>query len=306
MTELQERLLIVFKVFDQFCRQHNLRYYAAYGTCLGAVRHHGFIPWDDDMDVYMMRADYERLLSLRSELHGTNYRIWEFRDGHYPAPFAKYYSTDCSMWEQRKFPMVIGPWVDIFPIDRWNENNSTNRFFGRYVSTLWNYRKALAQEPWSEIWYDLKQLNCLIVLVKLVKKIIFSPLRGYYFRKTLHNIEKIKETEGDLCCNWGLAKGKIYRDEWFKDVVEMPFEDTVILCPNGYDELLTVEYGDYMTPPSVEHQRGGHPCYYVDIYNKKSLNEIREEIKKTRGHEFDHEKISIRSIIYGLTHRKGI
>ena len=140
MTEFQEKLLQTFEAFSQFCKANNLTYYAAYGTCLGAVRHHGFIPWDDDIDVYMKREDYERLLSVRDQLNGTKWSVSDFRDGNYPYSFGKFYATDCSVWELRQFPFIIGPWIDIFPLDEWEENKEVADLYNDAHYALWNYR----------------------------------------------------------------------------------------------------------------------------------------------------------------------
>ena len=72
---LKKALISTLKGFVNFCEQHNLRYYAAFGTALGAVRHHGIIPWDDDIDVYMPREDYNKFLSLRGTLESSEYEL---------------------------------------------------------------------------------------------------------------------------------------------------------------------------------------------------------------------------------------
>ena len=94
LSEFQVALLKVFKQFAKYCEEYDLTYYAAYGTLLGAIRHQGFIPWDDDIDVYMKREDYDKMIANRKLLEATPYRITYVLDGESPYPFAKFYTTE--------------------------------------------------------------------------------------------------------------------------------------------------------------------------------------------------------------------
>ena len=307
MTEFQEKLLQTFKVFADFCKTNDLKYFAAYGTCLGAVRHHGFIPWDDDIDVYMMRDDYERMLSLRDQLDGSIWKISDFRDGGYPYSFGKFYATDCSIWELRQFPLIMGPWIDIFPIDEWiDDNEDVSKLYNDVHYALWNYRKALSSQTWSEIWYDLIHLRGLNGPIKLVKKCFYSPLKRFYFKKAMTMVGKMKMLKGDMFKDWNDPQKKVYKKEWFNSIYELPFEDTSIACPIGYEDYLTYEFGDYMTPPPPEKRQGGHKCFYIDLKNKKSYKEILTEMKQ-KGALVDSEAkpLSIRVLIDEILHRKG-
>lgn len=105
--------------FDQICRNKGLRYYLAYGTCLGAMRHGGFIPWDDDVDVCMPRDDYERLWSLwqQGEIE-TRYKLTSYRTGDSYSPFFKLVDTSTLVHEAYIHPKwTIGLWIDIFPME---------------------------------------------------------------------------------------------------------------------------------------------------------------------------------------------
>lgn len=306
MTEFQEKLLQTFKVFAEFCKENDLTYYAAYGTCLGAVRHHGFIPWDDDMDVFMLRADYERLLSLRESLRGSVYWVSDFRDGNHPYTFAKFYSTDCSVWELRQFPFIIGPWIDIFPLDEWNDSAKASSLYNDYHYALWKYRKALSKQTWSEIWRDILHLNGFNGPIKLVKKCVFSPFKKYFLSVALALQKQVEDVKGPWFKNWNSPKNRNYNKDWFNSFIELPFEDVTISCLIGYRDYLSYEYGDFMVPPPEDKRSGGHPCYYIDLSNKKTSNEILLELKKIgKLAENEARPLKIKVLIDELLHRRG-
>jgi len=306
MTEFQAKLLETFKVFAKFCKDNNLTYFAAYGTCLGAIRHHGFIPWDDDMDVYMLRPDYERMLSLRDQLNGSIYWVSDFRDGAHPYPFAKFYSTDCSVWELRQFPFIIGPWVDIFPIDQWNDSVEASKLYDDYHYALWKYRKALSTQSWKEIGYDIIHHNGYNGLIKMVKKCVYSPFKKRYLNNSLKVMASVENFQGQYLKDWSHVKKMVYKKEWFLEVIDVPFEDTTICCPTSYDEMLTYEYGDYMTPPPIEKRASTHNLFYCDLNHKKSSDAILEELKQ-RGEMTKTEAapLSLKVLVNELIHRKG-
>ena len=304
MTEYQEKLLVTFKVFDQFCEENNLMYFAAFGTCLGAVRHHGFIPWDDDMDVFMMRTDYERFLSLRYKLIDTSYCIKDFKDGDYPLPFAKFYSTDSSIWEVRKYPYIVGPWIDIFPIDESNDSKAVQTLYGDYKSAFLKYRRALAYVSWDEIWFYVRYGKIFYALTKTVNKCFYTPLKKFYYKRILALINRIGEIHGPYYRYWGvIIDNKSYNKDWFSDIVNVAFEDTFISCPIGYHEYLTTEYGDYMTLPPKEQRQKSHPCLYIDLNNKKTIEEILSEIKILGRNLYQEDKpYTLSGILKGLIH----
>ena len=116
--EIQQHLLGILKAIDQVCREHHLRYYLIAGTMLGAMRHKGFVPWDDDADVAMPRPDYEEFLKHANEWLPERYEL--VRPGHpdnYPYFFARVQDGNTTYIPRRSFPFVGGLPVDVFPID---------------------------------------------------------------------------------------------------------------------------------------------------------------------------------------------
>ena len=105
--QFKEQILHVFKFTVQFLERHNLHYVACGGTVLGAVRHKDFIPWDDDIDIYMPRTDYERLLDLKEECKKEGFDILSLRDKGYYLPFAKISDMHTTLWEEAQFPLSL-------------------------------------------------------------------------------------------------------------------------------------------------------------------------------------------------------
>lgn len=306
MTEFQEKLIQTFKVFVRFCEENGLTYYAAFGTCLGAVRHKGFIPWDDDMDVFMLREDYERMLSSREQLNNSIYRVTDFRDGKHPYTFAKFYSIDCSVWEYKQFQFIIGPWIDIFPLDEWNDKDDTSKLYDDYHYALWKYRKALSVQSWNEIWSDLINRNGYNGLIKLVKKCLYSPFEKSFHNKALDLLNQVIEINGDFYKNWNHKKKIVYQKKWFDGFIEFQFEDTKISCPVGYDDYLSYEYGNYMELPPIESRVSNHRFFYADLKNKKTAEEILKELDQ-KGELSSREAppLSFKVLIDEIVHRKG-
>lgn len=300
LSEHQQLLLKVYKEFVQFCSQHNISFFAAYGTMIGAIRHHGFIPWDDDIDVYMFREDYDKFVSLGSLLPEP-YKIITHKEGKNPYPIAKFYTTEGTIWEYRQFPFIIGPWIDVFPIDEGDLGNpESDAVFEKLHYTMWKYRKAIAYDKWGEIGSDFFHFNVIEGAIKLFKKIRYAPFKEKYINQISDCFDTIKGLKGNTFrCYNNAMKNEVFKREWLQELIEMPFEDTVIKVPCGYDELLTSFYGDYKTPPPEE-KRKGHTVYYIDLNHTKTRDEI---LKENKDAFHDRQSLSVKVLWDEIKHR---
>ena len=135
LKETQSEELRLLTEFDKLCRDHNLQYYLAYGTCLGAIRHKGFIPWDDDTDVYMPRPDYEKLAALNPT--GDDCKLMNRDDPLHCWGFGKFVSTKTYFEEPNcQSPKDYGVFIDIFPVDGMPENSAWARMRFRIICKL--------------------------------------------------------------------------------------------------------------------------------------------------------------------------
>lgn len=301
LSEHQQILLQVYKKFNEFCKQNNITFYAAYGTLIGAIRHHGFIPWDDDIDVFMLREDYERFVSLRNSLNDSSYKLSIYKDGQSPYPFAKFYTTEGTIWEYSQFPFIIGPWIDIFPIDEGDvDDEKANRALERFHYSMWKYRKSIAYASWKDIFKDFTHLNLLDGLMKLFKKIRYVPFKKYYINEIDNRLNEIRSIKGKtLRCYSTALTNEIFDKSWFEKAISVPFEDTTILVPNGYHEFLTSLYGDYMQLPPVE-KRVNHPGYFIDLKHTLTREEI---LKEHRDLLKENSSMSLKVVIDEIKHR---
>lgn len=197
LSPMQEALLKTLKVFDGYCRDFGIKYYAAYGTLLGAVRHHGFIPWDDDIDVYMLRKDYDSFY-LYCTSNNTKLNISEYKKKNSPYAFMKVYLDEGTIWEYKQFPFLIGPWIDIFPLDEGSPENSNEQATKMKLNyTLWKYRKSISDVSFHSIYRHIRNFQVIEAAVDFIKLLRYKPLCGYYIHQINRIINIIKEFKGD-------------------------------------------------------------------------------------------------------------
>lgn len=278
LSEIQKKLLQVFKTFSNFCNENHIQYYAAYGTLIGAIRHQGFIPWDDDIDVFMRRTDYDRFVSLRNATPNC-YEIATYHEGKSPYPFAKFYTIEGSIWEYAHFPFIIGPWVDVFPLDECNGEKKDRAALEGFHYATWKYRKAIAYASWKEIISDIYHGNVMDAGVKMVKKVRYAPFKHRYIKEIESAEHVVRNVKGDELGDYSTAlTNEVFPKSWFDNALIVPFEDTNISVPCGYHQFLSYLYGDYMQLPPEE-KRKSHQPLYMDLKRSLKREEILKEIK---------------------------
>lgn len=256
----QEKLravqLDILRRFISVCDVLSLRWTLAYGSCLGAVRHGGYIPWDDDIDVAMPREDYEKFLENAQTLLGDGYFLQTAKtDPDYPQCFAKIRYTNSTFIETsvKDFKINHGIYIDIFPVTEYKET----RLFDLKVR-----------------YYDLCASRAYYVpnrkkgVKNAVKNLLCLPIGDY--RKARDKKEKLikkAETESTgvvstLCGIWRM--GENVPKYIFESFVKMPFEGIEANVPEKWDEYLTLIYGDYMKLPPEENRIPHHYCEIID------------------------------------------
>lgn len=265
LREIQLEELAILKEFNFFCETHKLHYSLAGGTLLGAVRHKGFIPWDDDIDVCMPRPDYEKFLSLASNF-GANDSSLKV-EGHLTcplrcAPFVKIVNTKISI-NANQLRNKNFLWIDVFPVDGVPSRKSSwlfikMEFLRRLL--IYAFRPSSTKNIFKrciKAFLILKLPQVKLYLCKLMTKLA----KRYEFGK-YENVAVI---------TWGLHGTKeIIPYEAFNKTVKMVFEDLEFPCMGCWEEYLTGLYGNYMQLPP-EDQRSSH---LIDAIVEKNIGDF--------------------------------
>ena len=277
------KLISLFKRLVLFLDEHNLKYYATYGTLLGAVRHQGLIPWDDDVDICMPREDYEKLLSMKKELSMYNLDLCSIHDKGYYMQLAKVHDPESTVWEFKMYPFLFGVYIDIFPLDSTNlEDEAIVKNMHRYNKYFRLYMASLCQEKTidlfrlsvnGDIWYALRHLFA---------KAFLSPFKGSLWRKVKLFEKRISsECEGSKLINYAGVYGKkeIIPASWFDYSVKLPFADFEVSATAEYDSYLRHFYKDYMIYPPEDKRVFKHDCYYLNLKERLTVKQAQERVK---------------------------
>lgn len=287
----KKKLVDTLAAFDKFCRENQLRYFICSGTAIGAIRHKGFIPWDDDIDVQMPREDYERMLAIRSKLNETHYRIKNLGDEEYIYSFAKFYDADTTMVEYQVWDKcVLGLYIDIFPLDEVSGTNEEIRIKRKlYLDLYHTFQRSYLKISMKYILSALVRGD--FSLSMTYTKLKLSESYRHKVRKEFINFEnEWKQEKGDRIfvhnATYALEK-EIFRKYWFDEEVDVEFEGLKVPITKYYDEYLSQLFGDYMQLPPVEKRVSGHSHYYLNLVEGLSAEEVVERIKKGETEKFE-------------------
>lgn len=264
--DVQEIEKNILKYVRDTCINNGLRYYLAYGTLIGAIRHHGFIPWDDDIDIVMPRKDYLRLLNIINADNSYYKVVSVDTNSKFNAPLPKVIDTRTKIVQHYGFieETELGLYIDVFLIDGAGDDYSFA--LGYYDEAYSIYRKWKA----ADTQFLQPNISKLHSLWRWSKNIRYK-IKGYHY--WLNELEKHnKKFSFDdskyvsvLEAGTPGAKRNVWPKSYFGDGVDVIFEGEKYKAPVEYDKLLRLEYGDYMTPPPKEFQVSHH---YADVYWK--------------------------------------
>ena len=244
-------LLDLLFVVDRICKEHDIKYYAIGGTLLGAVRHNGFIPWDDDLDIAMLRKDYNRFLEVaQNELSGKYFLQTTLSDVNYYKEHARLRNSDttgiCEHLELHG--CNNGIYLDILPLE-----NFSNTVRGRLHS---NICRTLGRVLTVKVHHNTRSRNSIRSHLIYGFSFLFNVKITHRFREWLETKNSLKETSevtlGDVWYSMYSRQKLTFNLEDFREVIELPFEIGTIPAPVGYHNILSKEYGDYMKFPPLE------------------------------------------------------
>lgn len=260
MKQVWAAQLEVLNDVDKACRENGIQYFAEWGTLLGAVRHHGFIPWDDDMDICMKRPDYNRFLEIAEKIMPSNYKIYNLKSHNNDGNMvSRIINTDQISYDAEKLkkyhgvPYVIG--LDIFPLDYISDNKEDDELQSNVIvmiSSIMNVIKSiqdnnvqLDEENLTQINMQLSQVEniCGVTINReddIVQQlnILIDRMCGIY-----------RENEAEyitIMLLWVGGKNYRFPKKYYDKAIRIPFENTTIPVPYAYDSILKKKYGDYM------------------------------------------------------------
>lgn len=253
MDQIKERELEILKYVHNFCKKHNLKYFINYGTLLGAVRHKGFIPWDDDIDISMPRKDYMKFIKLFLA-QKSHYKILSiYNNKKYFNNFIKIIDDDTVIEDNRNYKTYkSGVFIDIFPYDRFDNLKVVNSTY--ILESL----KLLSFSKKENIQYNDSKLKDLIrrfffYILKPINPKIFAYINE-------HLIRKYRKKNGKFV---GLLASKfkyneVFYFDTFDELIDIEFEGYAFKAPKNYDKILTKFYGDYNKLPEKNKRYYSH------------------------------------------------
>lgn len=262
-SELKKIQVDILNYFDAFCKKNDICYWIDYGTLLGAVRHKGFIPWDDDIDIAMLRDDYEKaaeLFNLQSQ--GLYLFQTPTNDKTFCYPFGKIINTKTILYEYGKAGIKTGVYIDVFVYD-----NSPNNVKDR--EQLFKRRDLLGHIRRLQLPLR-KELNGLKKLIYILGGFFLRPFPRNFINRVLDwNARKYEKVKTQNVSAFTDPYDPIYfavSKTIFQNLTELEFEGKKYPAPQNYDYWLTVLYGEYMELPPVEKRIHQHTfeAYYKE------------------------------------------
>ncbi len=261
LKELQEIELNILIAFDKVCRDNEIKYSLGYGTLIGAVRHKGFIPWDDDIDVIMVRKEYEKfkvIAKKNKQILDKKYKVLFPSDDGYSYPMIKIIDTETVLYEKYVVREELGVWIDIFPIDYCaHSKKDALKIAKSQLRLCENYFRGRYRSKNDNLYNTMKNLLWLP---------IFRILNGIFKKRLLENEKHFSNNVpmkymGVLV--YIASLNNIYPAEYFEEYTVMQFENKNFMVFKRYDEILSDRYGNYMELPPESQRLAHDPEAYI-------------------------------------------
>ena len=264
LDKLRRKGLEILLYFKDICEKNNLKFYFCGGCCIGAIRHKGFIPWDDDVDIFMPREDYEKLAEIWEEQADTEkYSYVRTTKDHFTRlQFAMISDNETTFIKTRQWDLDTkhGVRIDILPLD-----GCPNGRFARKMQIMWGliYSMFIVREAHSSKGKLFEIIGKILLALAITDKNRYRIAKFAEKRMTKYKIadcEKITEL-----CAWYQYMVNEYPKSAFEEQLYVDFEGYKLPIPVGYDDYLKMAFGDYMKLPPVESQVAKHDLVYYNL-----------------------------------------
>lgn len=271
IKKIQRIELEILLEFDRICKKYDIKYQLFAGTLLGAIRHRGFIPWDDDIDVCMLRSEYNRFLSVVDDELASEYFFQSYEtDPNYMNKFPKIRKNGTLFMEKlvRDLDMHHGFYIDIFPFDNIELDTIRGKhqiWSLRTIDSLFKYRLKERYQK-LEPGFGRSKAKFKYDLIKFLP-ISKTSIENWILKKMTKFNDKETEYIADLANpSAGVLENFMMRRETIEDSIDWEFDGYKFPVPRAYDEVLTRAYGDYMTPPDIKVSH--HDIVKIDLGEK--------------------------------------
>lgn len=288
-SELQPQwnaiIIEALKTFIEICEKNDLKYFCVGGTAIGAVRHHGMIPWDDDIDVCMPRPDYERFIELFKKGEDTNYElVTPYNDDNYPLPSLKFCNKYTTLMEDALTPCITGLYIDILPVDGTSDNrDEAIKLFHKYgkiknrlnaISRHYSFFKYLGLLTNVREWGQFIYKTIAFCNRKKYRQSLLRQLRDISYKYPFDTATNVLVYSGSY------GEREVYPKKWIENTIKMSFENMMVALPQEYDSYLHNIFGDYMKLPPERDRTPKHNKTYFNMSKRESLENIKYKYKK--------------------------
>lgn len=259
LAQIREAELGILNYIDSICKANNYSYFLAYGTLLGAVRHQGFIPWDDDIDILVPRKEYTQFINTISDEGGRYKVISAYSNLDYKLPFIKVVDSDTVIYEKGSASVNgMGVYVDVFPLDSLPSKEKERK---KIKNRAWILRQIMDH---ASLWEGGRINRSIVYKVLCYLCHCYGWTRAFGQFETLANRSSVFEKSGfyvDLAGS--ISRSNEWGNACFEEKCFLSFEGKRYPAPYNYNEVLK-EYGDYMTLPPMEKRVSNHSfkAYY--------------------------------------------
>ena len=265
ISEIQQMELGIMEYIHEVCQKIGVKYFLAYGSLIGAVRHQGFIPWDDDMDICMLRDDYEKLQDYLIAHPDERYEVMSYKNNiNYVYPFMKVQDNHTYLVEEDvRIDSDMGIYVDIFPVDGYEDDQAFKDKMTKIIK-----KRQLSCYSFKGITNTKSVVNSMI---RYISVIIFYFTNTNKYVSQIDELAKSRKVENYEQVDYLIYKDMnkpVWKREWLEQVESGSFEGKEFMIPKHYHEILTSDYGDYMQLPPVEQRVSHHDFKLWKIIGK--------------------------------------
>ncbi|WP_296882739.1 phosphorylcholine transferase LicD [uncultured Methanobrevibacter sp.] len=263
LKHVQDVQLMILKDFIKICEKNNLEYYAYGGTVIGTIRHGGFIPWDDDIDVLMLREDYEKFLKIMDEMQSEKYELLsidKYEDYHYMFSKLSLKGTKFKNYWCLKKSFNVGINIDIFIFDYIPSDNFKFKIFKKRVKIL--KKIAYILEIIQNEYYNSTYKKIIIYCIKFIFRLLNINNKTYkkLYKKLLNKLHDKSDKSHSLVYDLAaISYDEPLRIDTIKPPRKVKFESIEINIPNNYDNYLKINFGNYMEIPPKDKQTNHCP-----------------------------------------------